>query len=89
MSGAQGGRQEWEYARGPAVGHDVPITSPPREEEDPGVLREPETAAPTSQNRSTEQRNGGSSATEEREVKAEDPGLSPETNQERVPPLAP
>ncbi|MBV9196140.1 MAG: hypothetical protein JO168_18545 [Solirubrobacterales bacterium] len=32
-----GEREDWEYADGPTVGPDVPVTSEPRPEEQPGV----------------------------------------------------
>jgi hypothetical protein len=68
-------RLSWEYEDGPDVGRDVPITSPPREEEAPGILAPP--AARAEDNGSE---NGRATGCEEREVRAEDPGLSPETN---------
>ena len=74
MSASRGDRQPWEYADGPTVGEEVPITSPPREEERPGVPkppRGPEDGAEAS----------AGAGTEEREVRAEDPELSAETNQ--------
>lgn len=75
MSTSRGNRQPWEYADGPTVGEDVPITSPPREEERPGVPKPPP---------EPERAEGASpepAGTEVREVRAEDPELSPETNQ--------
>ena len=41
MHPSEGGRLPWEYAEGPTVGDDVPITSPPRPEEKPGVPKPP------------------------------------------------
>jgi hypothetical protein len=70
-------RLPWEYADGPTVGEDVPITSPPREEEHPGVPKPPRSEADERRD-GTE---GESEKREVREVRAEDPGLSPETNQ--------
>jgi hypothetical protein len=66
-------RQPWEYESGP----DVDITSEPRAEEQPGVPR----VAPLDE--PPPQPEGSDDAEEEREVRAEDPSLSPETN-ERV-----
>jgi hypothetical protein len=71
-------RQRWEYADGPTVGEEVPITSPPRPEVKPGVPAPPpdqddrEPANPETASRA---------ASEVREVRADDPELSPETNQ--------
>ena len=73
MSTSRGNRQPWEYADGPTVGEDVPITGRPREEERPGVPKPPP--------RSDEADRDGSVGTEVREVRAEDPELSPDTNQ--------
>jgi hypothetical protein len=56
---------------GPEVGEDLPITNPPRKELKPGVLAPPEQPA-----ESPDQ----PESTEEREVRAADPGLSEETN---------
>ncbi len=78
MSTSRGNRQSWEYADGPTVGEDVPITSPPRPEESPGVPK------PPPEPEHTDARDGGGSDgsdTEVREVRAEDPELSPETNE--------
>ena len=75
MSTSRGNRQPWEYADGPTVGEDVPITSPPREEERPGVPKPPP---------EPERAEAGPSepaGSEVREVRAEDPDLSPDTNQ--------
>ena len=76
MHPSEGGRLPWEYAEGPTVGDDVPITSPPRPEEKPGVPkpppREPSGNAGGSEDPPAED--------EVREVRAEDPDLSPETN---------
>jgi hypothetical protein len=67
----QDDRLPWETVGGPEAGRDVPITTEPREDEAPGVpARPPENAA-------TDEAVG----TEEREVRADDPQLSPETNQ--------
>ena len=41
VSKSGGSRLPWEYADGPTVGEDIPITSPPREEERPGVPKPP------------------------------------------------
>jgi hypothetical protein len=76
MSTSPGNRQPWEYADGPTVGEDIPITSPPREEERPGVPKPP----PDPEERDGS-RGGGQGGREVREVRAEDPELSPETNQ--------
>jgi hypothetical protein len=68
-------RLAWEYADGPEVGRDIPITSEPREELAPGV------PAPTKADKP--QASGVNSAEpglEERTVQAADPNLSPETN---------
>lgn len=74
MSTSRSGRQQWEYAQGPEVGEDVPITSEPRDEEQPGV---PEADR-------SEESVGGANAdgapTEDRTVQAEDPNLSRDTN---------
>jgi hypothetical protein len=71
-------RLSWEYQDGPEAGREVPITSPPREEEKPGVPAPP----PNGPNGLTPgPRDRPHSAFEEREVRAEDPELSPETNQ--------
>jgi hypothetical protein len=78
VSTSRGNRQSWEYADGPAVGEDVPITSPPREEEAPGVPK------PPPDSRRTGARDGGGTdqeVREVREVRAEDPALSPDTNE--------
>lgn len=65
-------RLEWEYADGPEVGTEIPITGPPREEEAPGIPRQPtDRSEPESEPRG---------ATELREVKAEDPELPAELN---------
>lgn len=63
-------RQPWEYADGPAVGREIPITGEPRQEEAPGVPQPPDIGA------------GSHPPTgiEEREVKIVDPGLSAATN---------
>ena len=74
MSTSPGSRQPWEYADGPTVGEDVPITSPPREEVRPGVPKPP----PRSEDADGASERADS---EVREVRAEDPELSPETNQ--------
>ena len=76
MNPSEGDRLPWEYADGPAVGADVPITSPPREEEKPGVPKPPP-------RQPSENPGGGANPPAEdeaREVRAEDPDLSPETN---------
>jgi hypothetical protein len=82
-------RQPWEYADGPEVGQEVPITSPPREEVAPGVpapsadeaddATKGSASAPTAveNSRST----NGTGATEEREVRVEDPELPRELNE--------
>jgi hypothetical protein len=74
---SEGSRLPWEYADGPTVGEDVPITSPPREEERPGVPKPPETAE-----RRDRIAEGETDEPEVREVRAEDPDLSAETNQQ-------
>jgi hypothetical protein len=67
-------RLSWEYQDGPVAGRDVPITSPPREEEKPGVpARAPDRER-------SEPRADADAGAEVREVRAEDPALSPETN---------
>ena len=76
MSTSPGNRQPWEYADGPTVGEDVPITSPPREEERAGVPKPP----PDPEGRDAARKEGQGDQ-EVREVRAEDPELSPETNQ--------
>jgi hypothetical protein len=94
VSTSPGERLPWEYADGPTVGEEVPITSPPREEERPGVPKPPPARAEETQTDGRRQADardgsadardgtaGASHATEEREVRAEDPELSPETNQ--------
>jgi hypothetical protein len=73
VSTSRGKRQPWEYADGPTVGEDVPITSPPRPEERPGVPEPPP--------RSDGADRADGTGSEVREVRAEDPELSPETNQ--------
>jgi hypothetical protein len=75
VSTSRGDRQPWEYADGPTVGEDIPITSPPREEERPGVPKPPPSP------RHDDGEEGGEASSEVREVRAEDPELSPETNQ--------
>jgi hypothetical protein len=75
VSTSRGDRQPWEYADGPTVGEDVPITSPPREEERPGVPKPP--SSPQHEDADS----GSGAGSEVREVRAEDPELSPETNQ--------
>jgi hypothetical protein len=79
MSASEGHRQEWEYADGPAVGEDIPVTSEPRAEERPGVPRAPAGSAEDSNG--GDPGHGGSSPKEERTVLAEDPELSSETNE--------
>ncbi len=88
---SEGGRLPWEYADGPTVGEDVPITSPPREEEKPGVPKPPprqpsenagDGESPPAESRekpSAESREKPPSGDEVREKRAEDPDLSPET----------
>jgi hypothetical protein len=73
VSTSRGNRHPWEYADGPTVGEDVPITSPPREEERPGVPKPPPEPA--------EAERSEPAGTEVREVRADDPELSLETNQ--------
>jgi hypothetical protein len=75
VSTSRGHRQPWEYADGPTVGEDVPITSPPREELRPGVPKPP----PEPERAEADRRQPAGS--EVRDVRAEDPELSPETNQ--------
>jgi hypothetical protein len=75
VSTSRGNRQPWEFADGPTVGEDVPITSPPREEERPGVPKPPTEPERAGAGRSEP------AGSEVRDVRAEDPGLSPETNQ--------
>jgi hypothetical protein len=75
VSTSRGHRQPWEYADGPKVGEDVPITSPPREEERPGVPKPPPEPEPADAGP------GRPASSEVREVRAEDPELSPDTNQ--------
>jgi hypothetical protein len=75
MASSRPERLSWEYQDGPEAGHDVPITSPPREEAKPGVPSRP------SRDLEPGPRDRSHSAFEEREVRAEDPELSPETNQ--------
>jgi hypothetical protein len=92
MTSRRSERVDWEYADGREVGRDVPVTSPPREEEAPGVPAPLDPGSGTDgssrpldggsgavreRSGATEERSG---ATQEREVKAEDPELSPETN---------
>jgi hypothetical protein len=74
VSTSRGNRQPWEYADGPTVGEDIPITSSPREEERPGVPKPPP---------EPDRANGDSGRgpdSEVREVRAEDPELSADTN---------
>jgi hypothetical protein len=78
MAASRGERLSWEYRDGPAAGTDVPITSPPREEEKPGVPAPPANGANGVDPGPRDRRHA---AFEEREVRAEDPELSPETNQ--------
>jgi hypothetical protein len=68
-------RLPWEIAGGPEVGSDVPITSEPRDEDSPGVPRPP---APAEEKQGP---GNGGAPTEEREVRAADPELSPSTNE--------
>lgn len=77
MTPPEAERLPWEYADGPTVGEDVPITSPPREEERPGVPKPPPAEAT---NGAAQGDTSEREEREEREVRAEDPGLSPETN---------
>jgi hypothetical protein len=70
-----GDRAAWEYADGPQVGRDLPITAPPREETAPGV------PAPRQADGRDTDANGRAQATEEREVRAADPSLPAELNQ--------
>jgi hypothetical protein len=79
MSSTGSDRPGWEYADGPTVGRDVPITSAPREEVAPGVLADPP-AQPAEKHDSGNGRNG-SHRTEEREVRAADPEFSNELNE--------
>ncbi|MBV9917980.1 MAG: hypothetical protein JO153_15875 [Solirubrobacterales bacterium] len=87
MTPSRASRQPWEYRDGPQVGEDVPITSEPRDEEQPGVPRTPDQSeSPNGQGARSESENasgagGEDEETEEREVRAADPGLSSETNQ--------
>ena len=67
-------RHSWEYAEGPDVGSEVPVTGEPRSEEKPGV--------PAALPDGDGERGGGvGGGTELREVRAADPGLSAETNE--------
>jgi hypothetical protein len=75
MRRPRGDRADWEYADGPAVGEDVPLTSEPRDEESPGVPR-----APAVQDAADGAATGREAPLEEREVRAEDPELSEATN---------
>jgi uncharacterized membrane protein len=75
MASSHPDRLSWEYEGGPQTGHEIPITSPPRDEEAPGTPAPPE--ATPSDGSSGERRDG----LEGREVRSEDPDLSPETNQ--------
>ena len=75
MSSWRHSRQPWEYAGGElAVGTDVPITSEARQEQAPGVPDRPS---------DTDDASNGPEAkgSEEREVRAGDPELSPHTNE--------
>jgi hypothetical protein len=74
MASSRPERLSWEYGDGPETGEEVPIASPPRDEEAPGTPAPP---PEQSSDRRAAQRGGGE---EEREVRAEDPGLSPEAN---------
>jgi hypothetical protein len=85
-------RLPWEYADGPDAGRDVPITSDPREEEEAGVPAPGPGGENGGRDGDGDARGGGAGAdrggltgggadTEEREVRSEDPELSPETNQ--------
>ena len=62
-------RSEWEYADGPRVGRDVPVTGQPRDEDASGSPKPP----PELEDRPAE--------SEVREVKVADPGLDAEANQ--------
>jgi hypothetical protein len=75
MSTSRSERLPWEYAGGPNVGDEVPITGEPREEVAPGVPAESEESG---RQPSEPERNGDE--TEMREVRAADPDLSEETN---------
>jgi hypothetical protein len=70
-------RLPWEYASGPAVGEDIPLTGEPRRTLD-------QEASGGRHEQPTGNANGHSDAdgTEVREVRSEDPDLSPETNRE-------
>ncbi len=65
-------RQPWEYADGPDVGRDIPITSEPRKEQAPGVLRPP-SGGPDEESKAVQ--------LEERAVRVDDPGLDTEANE--------
>lgn len=74
-------RPKWEYADGPVVGVDVPITGEPRAEDAPGVparTRRPESPARLD---GRGRRDGGSEL-EEREVTVRDPTLSERANEQ-------
>jgi hypothetical protein len=77
MGKPRGNRQSWEYADGPTVGDEVPITSPPRAEERPGVPEPP----PSQDGADGADGRGDGEVRELREVRAEDPELSADTNQ--------
>jgi hypothetical protein len=83
MSASRRDRQSWEYANGPDVGGQVSITSEPREEHQPGVPHVVPDREPTDREATGGPHgdDNGAAATEEREVKAADPDLSPETNE--------
>jgi hypothetical protein len=72
-------RQPWEYDDGPTVGEDVPITSQPRAEENPGVPKPPPPRANREQAGSAG--DADQSEPEVREVRGEDPNLSDGTNE--------
>jgi hypothetical protein len=89
-------RRDWEYASGPAVGGEVPITSEPRAEEAPGVPGDPDsagdrdaTANPSASANPNATANPDATrdgvrrprpGTETRVVEVAEPHLSPETN---------
>lgn len=64
-------RPAWEYADGPEVGHEIPITNEPRQERAPGVPQPP--SQPACEKETAE--------LEERDVTVADPGLDAEANE--------
>jgi hypothetical protein len=84
MASSRQDRASWEYADGPRVGEDIPITSEPRKEATPGGRSDasaPGQPANGSVPTGAQSAEAGEPQLEEREVRADDPELSTETNQ--------